>query len=56
MFFRHEKRVLDEFFNFPLLRSLRDFLDAPDRWVDPGAGEDDPDHGPPSFRREVDFD
>ena len=39
MFFRHEKRVMVEFFNFHALRSLQTFLDAPDRWIDPGAGE-----------------
>jgi hypothetical protein len=50
MFFRHEKRVMDEFFNFPKLRSLHAFLDAPDRWVDPGAGKDEA--GPCSFRHE----
>jgi len=38
MFFRHDKRVANEFFNYPALRSLQSFLDAPDLWIDHGAG------------------
>lgn len=38
MFFRHEKRVTNEFFNYPALRSLQSFLDTPERWIDPAAG------------------
>ena len=39
MFFRHDKRVTNEFFNFPALRSLQSFLNTPDAWIDTAAGE-----------------
>ena len=39
MFFRHDKRVTNEFFNFPALRSLQSFLDTPNHWIDVAAGE-----------------
>ncbi|KAF8320047.1 hypothetical protein DL93DRAFT_2094499 [Clavulina sp. PMI_390] len=41
MFFKHEKRVLEEFFNFHALRSAQIFIDAPRDWIDPGAEEVD---------------
>lgn len=39
MFFRHEARVMEEFFNFKPLRSVQAFLATPKKWIDPGAGE-----------------
>ena len=39
MFFRHDKRVANEFFNFPALMSLQSFLGAPEQWINPGAGQ-----------------
>jgi len=39
-FFRHEKRVTEEFFNYPSLRSLQTFLRTPENWFTyaPGGG------------------
>lgn len=39
MFFKHEARVMEEFLNFPALRSVETFLATPKKWVDLGAGE-----------------
>ena len=44
MFFKNEPRVMEEFFNFPALKTSETWLATERRWIDPGAEEVDYSH------------